>query len=137
MKWLSVRGYVAGVFPDGGFFMSHQDHDTDDNVASRRHFLKFAAGTAAVAAVAGTGAFSSMAWAKGLPALSESDPMAKALHYVESAAKSTNAKHNKGDDCTNCAFYHGKPGDARGPCDIFPGKSVNAKGWCVSHQKKS
>ena len=22
---------------------------------------------------------------------------------------------------------------AYGPCQLFPGKSVNAKGWCVSH----
>lgn len=117
--------------------MSKHDQSHDKQVESRRHFLKLAAGTAAVAAVAGTGAFSRMAHADELPALSESDPMAKALHYVEDAESSDNAKYKKGDDCANCTFFKGKDGDARGPCQLFPGKSVNAKGWCVSHQKKA
>lgn len=116
--------------------MSQDDRAHEGDVEARRRFLKLAAGTAAVAAVAGTGVFSRVARAQDLPALSESDPTAKALHYVEDASKSTNASHKKGDDCTNCMFYKGKPGDKRGPCQIFPGKSVNAKGWCVSHQPK-
>lgn len=116
--------------------MSQHEHDNDKNIESRRHFLKLAAGTAAVAAVAGTGAFSRLAHAQDLPPLSVSDPMAKALHYVEDASKSKNPKYKKGDDCANCMFYKGKAGAARGPCQIFPGKSVNARGWCVSHQRK-
>lgn len=117
--------------------MPQHDPNQDKQVASRRHFLKLAAGTAAVAAVAGTGAFARFARAADLPALSESDPMAKALHYVEDAASSDNPKHKKGDVCANCTFYKGEKGAARGPCQLFPGKSVNAKGWCVSHQKAS
>lgn len=117
--------------------MPHHEKDNDTNIESRRRFLKLATGTAALAAVAGTGAFARLAYAKGLPALSESDPMAKALHYTEDASASKNPKHKKGDDCSNCMFYKGKSGAARGPCQLFPGKSVNAKGWCVSHQKKT
>ncbi|HET7269363.1 MAG TPA: high-potential iron-sulfur protein [Oleiagrimonas sp.] len=113
-----------------------QHNDDNARVASRRRFLKLATGAAAVAAVAGTGAFSRLAHAAGLPPLSPNDPMAKALHYTNDASTSKNPKHKKGDDCSNCMFYKGKPGAARGPCQLFPGKSVDAKGWCVSHQRK-
>ncbi len=112
------------------------DHKPDTE--SRRHFLKLAAGTASVAAVAGvTGLFPKLAQAADLPHLAEDDPMAKALHYVHDASASTNAKYKKGDDCSNCQFYHGKAGDKWGPCDLFPGKVVNAHGWCVSHSPKA
>src|SRR5699024_1078971 len=50
------------------------EKDNDAQVESRRHFLKMAAGTAAVAAVAGTGVFARVAHAKDLPPLSPSDP---------------------------------------------------------------
>ena len=30
--------------------------------------------------------------------------------------------------CDNCQLYQG--GDEWGPCSIFPGKAVAAKGWC-------
>ncbi|HET7299970.1 MAG TPA: high-potential iron-sulfur protein [Oleiagrimonas sp.] len=117
--------------------MSHDEKGNGANIESRRRFLKMAAGTAAVAAVAGTGAFARLAHAGGLPPLSESDPMAKALDYTEDASSTKNPKHKKGDDCANCTFYQGKSGAARGPCQLFPGKSVNAKGWCVSHNRKA
>jgi hypothetical protein len=32
--------------------------------------------------------------------------------------------------------YKGKPGDARGGCNLFAGKSVNSKGWCKVWAKK-
>lgn len=115
----------------------HHNNNNDEQIESRRHFLKLAAGTAAVAAVAGTGAFSRLAHADDLPALSESDPMAKALHYTEDASSTDNPKYKKGDDCANCAFYKGREGSTSGPCQLFPGKSVKAKGWCVSHQEAS
>ena len=35
----------------------------------------------------------------------------------------------------NCKFYGG--GEPRGSCTLFPGKSVNAKGWCASHLMKA
>lgn len=118
--------------------MSQHDLDNDQRTQSRRTFLKLAAGTAAVAAVAGTGAFAHVAHAQDqkLTPLSESDPMAKALHYTDDASTTKNPKHKKGDDCANCTFYQGKPGSKDGPCQIFPGHTVKAKGWCVSHQRK-
>lgn len=105
----------------------------ETDIESRRRFLKVAAGTTVAAAV--IGGLPRFARAADLPALSESDPVAKALSYVEDTAKSTNPKHKAGDDCTNCQFYSGGP-TGRGPCQLFPGKSVNAKGWCVSHAPK-
>lgn len=117
--------------------MSRHDNDTNERTESRRRFLKMAAGTAAMAAVAGTGTFSRLAHASGLTPLSPSDPMAKALHYTNDASTTKNPKHKKGNDCSNCMFYKGKPGAKRGPCQLFPGHTVSSKGWCVSHQVKT
>ncbi len=102
---------------------------------SRRHFLKVAAGATAAAVVLG-GLPRFARGAAPLPPVKETDAMAKALDYVEDASKSTNAKHKAGDVCANCQFYSGGP-TGRGGCQLFPGKSVNAKGWCVSHAKKA
>lgn len=113
------------------------NHDPS-NIESRRRFLKLAAGTASVAAVAGvTGLFPRLARAADLPHLKLTDPMAKALHYVEDATTSDNARYKAGDTCSNCQFYHGKAGETWGPCDLFPGKAVHADGWCVSHAVKA
>ncbi|MEY2170395.1 MULTISPECIES: high-potential iron-sulfur protein [unclassified Rhodanobacter] len=109
--------------------MSH-----DENNESRRRFLKVAAGTTAAAVV--MGGLPRFARAADLPHVTDADPTAKALGYVEDASKTTNPKHKAGDDCTNCQFYSGGP-TGYGPCALFPGKSVNAKGWCVSHSPKA
>lgn len=65
--------------------------------------------------------------------LSPEDPQAKALGYVEDAAKVDTAKWPKkaaDQHCANCALYQGGEGAAYGPCSIFPGKQVAAAGWC-------
>ncbi|MGB8636174.1 MAG: high-potential iron-sulfur protein [Rhodanobacteraceae bacterium] len=114
--------------------MSDSNHD----IESRRRFLKIAAGTATVAAVAGvSGVFPRVAKAADAPHLGVEDPMAVALKYVEDAKTTQNPKHVAGANCSNCKFFHGKEGDMWGPCDLFPGKAVNAKGWCVSHSPKT
>lgn len=106
----------------------------DTDIESRRRFLKVAAGTTMAAVVMGS--LPRLSRAADAPALTESDPAAKALQYVEDAAKSTSAKHTAGSDCANCQFYGGGP-TGRGPCQLFPGKSVNAKGWCAGHVAKA
>lgn len=106
----------------------------DKEIESRRRFLKVAAGTTAAAVV--LGGLPRLARAADLPPLSPTDPTAKALDYVEDASKSANPKHKAGDVCANCQFYSGGA-SGRGPCQLFPGKSVNAKGWCVSHARKA
>jgi len=70
------------------------------------------------------------AHAAELPLLSESDPAAKALDYVEDAAKAKGAQ--SGSLCSNCSVYSGADGAAAGPCTLFPGKWVKAAGWCKS-----
>lgn len=65
--------------------------------------------------------------------LSESDATAKSLAYVGDASKvdaKTNPTYKPGQLCSNCIQYTGKAGAADGPCNIFPGKLVKAKGWC-------
>jgi hypothetical protein len=67
------------------------------------------------------------------PHLEETDPAAKALGYVHDAKRvdpKTNPTHKAGSTCANCLQLQGKPGDVWRPCTIFPGKLVNANGWC-------
>jgi hypothetical protein len=69
--------------------------------------------------------------------LSETDPTATALGYKEDTAQVDAAKfpqHKVEQTCANCSFYQG--GAPRGPCQLFPGKSVAAKGWCSAYAKK-
>lgn len=105
----------------------------EENNESRRRFLKIAAGTAAVAAVAG--GLPRLARAADLPHVTDADPTAKALGYVEDNTATKNPKHKPGEACSSCQFYSGGP-TGYGPCQLFPGKSVNAKGWCVSYTSK-
>lgn len=106
----------------------------EKEIESRRRFLKVAAGTTAAAVV--MGGLPRFAIAADLPHVTDADPTAKALAYVEDASKSTNPKRKPGDDCANCQFYSGGA-SGYGPCALFPGKSVAAKGWCVSHSPKA
>jgi hypothetical protein len=62
-------------------------------------------------------------------ALDPSDPMAKALGYVQKSAK-------PGQQCDNCSQYQGKSGDSQGACTLFPGKTVTSDGWCMTWAKK-
>ena len=68
------------------------------------------------------------------PPVTPEDPMAKALKYTTDASKATDAK--PGSKCANCALYQGAAGSAQGGCTIFPAKSVNAAGWCLSWAAK-
>jgi hypothetical protein len=62
------------------------------------------------------------------PLLSPDAKGAKAVNYVEDAAKAQGAA--PGSSCANCALYQGHSGAPSGPCQIFPGKQVKAAGWC-------
>jgi hypothetical protein len=104
-----------------------------EDIESRRRFLKLAAG--GVVASVLVGGLPRTARADDLPHVSESDPTANALGYVEDASTTKNAKYKAGDVCTNCQFYSGGA-TGYGPCQLFPGKSVSAKGWCISHTPK-
>ena len=65
--------------------------------------------------------------ADAAPLLAESDPEAKAIKYVDDAAKSKEAMGNR---CDACSLYQGANGSAQGACQIIKGKVVKAAGWC-------
>jgi hypothetical protein len=68
--------------------------------------------------------------AADLPLLSEEDPAAKAQHYVADASRAQGAAPDA--LCSNCTLYGGPDGSTQGPCRLFPGKFVQAAGWCKS-----
>jgi hypothetical protein len=96
---------------------------------ARRQFLQ-------LSAVAAAGVFvvpARKAQASDLPQLSEDDPMAKAMKYTHDASSvdpSTRNNPAPEQNCANCALIQGEDGAAWRPCQIFPGKVVNADGWC-------
>src|SRR5690606_26276113 len=65
-----------------------------------------------------------------MPHLDEKDPVAVAVAYVHDATKVDPAKNpqfKKGQFCHNCVQLTGKEGEQWRPCNIFPGKLVNAR----------
>ena len=86
---------------------------------ARRQFIQLSA-VAAAGVLVRPG---SEARAEGLPHLAEDDPTAQSLKYVHASA-------TDGQTCANCALVQGADGDEWRPCQIFPGKLVNANGWC-------
>lgn len=97
--------------------------------SSRRDFLRKAGAGTAVVAMGAVLAPRISGAAGHLPKLDPNDPTAKALEYVNESKK-------EGQWCNNCQLWQG--GDkAWGGCAIFPGKEVNAKGWCKSWVLKS
>ena len=80
-----------------------------------------------------------LARAADLPHLTADDPTAQALGYSEDSSKIDSAKyanHTPDMACANCNFYQGA-GAEFGPCQLYPGKAVNAKGWCAGYAKKA
>ncbi len=102
-------------------------------LAARRRFLKLVAIGGAATSMAALAP--DLLRAAELPHLDMSDATAKALGYVENAASAADPKHKAGDACANCQFYSGGP-TGYGPCQLFPGKSVSANGWCMSHSTR-
>ncbi len=96
---------------------------------ARRTFIQ-------LSAVAAAGCFiqpGREARASDLPKLAVDDPMAKAMKYTEDASSVDPASRNNPapeQNCANCALIQGNDGDEWRPCQIFPGKSVAAAGWC-------
>ncbi|MGQ8366880.1 high-potential iron-sulfur protein [Glaciecola sp. 1036] len=46
------------------------------------------------------------------------------------ALKYTHKSEVEGKTCGNCKYIQGEAGAEWRPCGIFPGKLVNANGWC-------
>lgn len=68
--------------------------------------------------------------------LSEDDPQAKALEYVNDASTSKNPKRKEDQFCKNCNLVQRDSGEWR-PCAIFRDKLVNENGWCTAWVKKA
>jgi hypothetical protein len=104
-----------------------------EQAKSRRDFLKLAA-VGAAALPAGAALLRAQdAVAQDLPKLAEDDPAAQALGYVHDASAVDAAKYpryEQGQLCSNCMQIQGEEGAQWRPCAIFPGKLVNADGWC-------
>jgi hypothetical protein len=119
------------------------------DLLSRREALKglaLGAGTLLVAGAAAADAAkpaakpaATPAPAAALPHVAAGDPMALALAYVESA-KGVDAKKfptfKPEQKCANCLQSKGKEGEAWVGCNLFPGKLVNAQGWCKAYVPK-
>ncbi len=96
---------------------------------ARRKFIQLSAATAAGCLMQ----TSREAMAADMPKLAEDDPMASAMRYTHDAstvdvASRTNPAAEQ--HCSNCALIQGEDGEEWRPCQIFPGKVVNANGWC-------
>jgi hypothetical protein len=97
---------------------------------SRRHFLLLSVG------VGSSLALSRAAFADNANRLSETDPRAQAVGYVEDASKIDKAKfpgYAAGQTCATCSLFQGSSMDAYGGCTIFGDKQVAARGWCSSY----
>jgi hypothetical protein len=103
---------------------------------ARRRFLKIAVVAVATAPIAAT-VLPRLGLAADLPHLDSNDATAKALSYTEDATSAkANAAFKPDSNCANCQFFQGVAKEAYGPCTLFPGKAVNAKGWCAGYSKK-
>ncbi len=103
---------------------------------ARRRFLRLA--TAGVAAVP-LGGMLVMRRARAQEKVSEDDELAQQLGYRQDASQvdvNEWPDYAPGHSCANCQLFHGKEGDAFGPCDLFGGQLVSAKGWCQGWTEK-
>ena len=100
-----------------------------DSPFSRRRFLLGAAIAATALPLLGRVGPASAA---PLPKLPLTNAQAKALGYVEDAAKAPPAR-KPGSTCANCQFFTA----ATGACVLFPGFSVAPAGWCSAWAKRA
>ncbi len=104
--------------------------ETPLSIIARRRFIQLSA-VAAAGCLIQPGR---KAQAQDLPKLSEDDPTAQAMKYTHDASTvelSSRPNPAAEQNCINCALIQGADGDAWRPCQIFPGKVVNADGWCM------
>jgi hypothetical protein len=102
----------------------------------RRRFMTAVGAAASGLALAGL--VPDQARAAELPKVAETEPLAVSMGYKADGTKVDPKKYptHKADQiCANCKLYQGKAGDF-GPCSLFAGKAVAAKGWCVAWAKK-
>jgi len=111
--------------------MSSKNPPADQPIDMQRRRFFATMGVAAGGVALGTLACQD-ASAADLQPLKETDSLAITMNYKEDTAKVDGKKfpmHKPTQTCANCQFYQG-PATGAGPCQIFAGKSVTAKGWC-------
>jgi anaerobic selenocysteine-containing dehydrogenase len=91
---------------------------------NRRDFLKLS-GTSLIGLTLGGTALR----ANAQEHVSTDDPTAQALKYTHESTV-------EGAHCSGCMYVQGEDGAAWRPCALFPGKMVNANGWCSAWVKK-
>jgi hypothetical protein len=105
---------------------------TNDRLTNPQRRQFFASVGVAAGAVAFGTLVAKSASAADLPLLQETDPLAVTMNYKADTTKVDAKKfpaHKADQTCGTCQFYQGAAGGT-GPCQIFAGKSVDAKGWC-------
>ena len=103
----------------------------------RREFLKF--GSLALASIALSASAAKSARA-ATAHVDEQEATARSLGYRHDATivdKAKFAKYKSGETCANCQLFQANAGDSWGPCPLFSGKEVSAKGWCSAYVRKS
>ncbi len=101
----------------------------------REFFVQLSMGSAALAGFA----MSKGALAQGAM-VAESDAQPSAVGYKTDGSRADKVKFPRyaaGQQCSTCALYQGKYGDVSGPCPLFAGKQVQARGWCSVWSKKA
>lgn len=71
----------------------------------------------------------------GVRELRATDPVARSLLYYPDtrevpAGSPLAANHKPEQNCANCLHVRGTAGEPLRPCPTFPGRLVNAGGWC-------
>ena len=101
---------------------------------NRRQAIKLIAGGVAAIPLAGL-MTSGTAVASDLPHVTEDDPIAVGLKYKHDASQAPRADKPGApadtQNCGNCQLFGQGDGEWRS-CSIFPGKAVNANGWCTA-----
>ena len=104
---------------------------------ARRRFLQIA--TAGIAA-APFGGMLVMRRARAAEKVDPKSDLAQQLGYTPDASTVDTSQwpmYEKGHDCANCQLFHGDQGAELGPCDLFGGELVEAKGWCSGWTERS
>ena len=137
-RTLKVIGGSALTLLIGGVSSCSDDDSSSDQVSSGG--TDRASGSPGTTAESIPAALDDSVTGADLSRLDQSLPQAQAFAYVNDAATVDSAAqpaYQAGQACANCSLFQGDDGDEWGPCSIFPGRAVNAAGWCMVYAPKA
>jgi hypothetical protein len=70
----------------------------------------------------------------------EMDPLARTLDYVSDTTRANQVdypSHTTDQMCRLCTSFQGNPKDSSGPCRVYGGRIVSAKGWCSAFNRRA